>query len=80
MTRFEKFYEWLCDAVCPIMIICLAVAACVFIKVFAGFAGNNLDAITLTASLGVSLIAFIVWVVCSVIKAHMLKSDEGNQA
>lgn len=76
MSKFIKFYEWLCDAMTPLMIIGLMFFSAVFYKVvLAGQALKDIDVVVGLASLAFDYAAFFTWLVCSLIRLHQLRRE-----
>lgn len=76
MSKFIKFYEWLCDAMVPLMIVGLMFFSIIFYKaVIAGQALEDRDVIIGLGSLGFDYAVFFTWLICSLIRRHQLKRE-----
>ena len=76
MSKFEKFYEWMCDALAPMMITGLMFLAIPFYKaVFAGQALESIDIIVGIVSLAFAYAVLFTWLICTLIRRHQLNKE-----
>lgn len=71
-TRFARFYDGLCDAILPILLVCFVCILGWFVKVLSGSGLTSSDMFLAFVAAGTGLAVIVFWVVCTVIRANQL--------
>lgn len=76
MTKFEKFYEWLCDWMHRLMIGCLIPAFFFIFKAMFGYALVDAEFYVIIIGMSMAYAVFFLWGICSAIRYTQLNQKE----
>ena len=68
-TRFARFYDGLCDAILPILLVCFVCILGWFVKVLSGSGLTSSDMFLAFVAAGTGLFSIVFWVICTIIRA-----------
>lgn len=78
--KFDSFYDKLCDALTPIVVVLTAVCMFFVVKILTGAALVTAEVCVMCGSLVLAYIMLTFWGVCTLIARHLDKKREGHYA